>query len=483
VRHDSLPETNSPELEAIFAPVPERREDSESPERPPGLAPRGPLVRVALTVGAAAAVVIGLRLLRLVASSGFQTAAVAALALIAFDRLGRRPRWAPVFHGVLAACAGLAFKWLAPVFLGNWRHPHTWDFLAFYVDGSVGARGLDFYDPRSYQQIFPRLSIPFTPEAGFIEEIVNAAFKYPPMTMLLFAPLGHFEFRTAHVLWLSFVIASTVAAAIAVSMLLPRRAPTLARLLVATTLVCALPAFGRNSFYEQTGALLLALSAAVVASNGRRRAGVWAALAMCVKPVMAVAGIHLICRRHGRAALVAAGLLVAAAFAALLAFGPGTTLDYLRSGWMSRVPEWQYTGWTNQSLLGTMLRLDPGLPAAALDYPPFLVAAGWIAVLSIVIAWRLRSADADLSMGLLLCAGLLLYPGTLDSYSTLLLVPLIGLYVRRDAIPYGRYVLPAGIAIVYLLLSRITFAANALVWLVLLVVCFNASRRRREERA
>lgn len=470
--HPSRPEANPPELEELFTPAPG---SSTAPASAPA---RGTVVSLVVrAVMAAAVVALGFKLLGLALPSGVQTAAVAALALLALDRLARDSRSGAAV-GALAACAVLAVKWLAPVFLGNWRDPHTWDFLAFYVDGSVAARGLDFYDPRSYQQVFAGLAIPFTPEAGFVEEIVDAAFKYPPMTMLLFAPLGHLPFATSHAVWLVFVVATTVAAVIAVALLIGHGS-LLGRLFGAAALVCAMPAIGKNSFYEQTGALLLALAALVAASNGARRAGLWAGLAACVKPIMAVAIVHLVARRHRTATIVALATLAVALVAAVLAFGAGTSLDYVRSGWMSRVPEWQYTGWTNQSLLGTMLRLDPALPKAALSYPPFLLAAGWIAVFSIVLAARVRAEDSDLAFGLLLCAGLLLYPGTLDSYSTLLLVPLVALHRRRGRFRYGGVAVPIGAAVVYLLLSRVPFAANLLMWLVLATLTFLASRRAR----
>ena len=425
--------------------------------------------RAAVLLFAAAGVVVAAKLTGVTGGFAFQTALVAALAFAAADHVtrGELPRAAA--YGVLIACAGLAAKWLVPFFLDNWRTPHTWDFLAFYVDGAVGASGLNFYDPRSYQLIFPQLQTPVTPDVGFVEEVVDVGFKYPPVTMLLLAPLGYLDFHSAHAVWLGFVALTTVAAGLAVSALLPREAPLSARLLCSAAAVLALPATASNAFFEQTNCLLLALAAGACAAGAAGRAGVWSALAMCVKPVMAVAGIHLVCRRYWRATVIAGACLLVAGLVTLATFGPATTFDYLRANPISNVPPWQYTGWINQSLLATLLRLfDPEGQArgAELMYPPFLIVAGLIGAVSVYAAARLPQRDADLSLGVLLCAGLLLYPGTLVPYSTLLLVPLASFSARRASVWRGDVMLPIGIGLTYLLLAYVAFAANALVWAV-----------------
>jgi hypothetical protein len=201
---------------------------------------------------------------------------------------------------------------------------------------------------------------------------------------------------------------------------------------------------------------------------------------MCVKPVMAVMGVHLLCRRYWRAVLVAAVCLLAAGLVTLATFGPATTFDYLRANPISNVPPWQYTGWINQSLLATLLRLfDPENQArgAELMYPPFLIGAGLVAAISVYAAARLSPRDADLSLGILLCAGLLLYPGTLVPYSMLLLVPMASFHARRTMLPWGRVAWPIATALIYLVLAYVAFAANALVWALATLWALHLGRR------
>jgi hypothetical protein len=438
------------------------------------------LIRAAVLLLAGAAVVVAAKLLGMTGGFAFQTALVAGLAVAALELTGRRDLWRAAAYGILIACAALALKWMVPFFLDNWRTPHTWDFLAFYVDGSIGASGRNFYDPRSYQEIFPQLQTPVVPDVGFVEEVVDVGFKYPPVTMLLLAPLGHLDFHSAHLLWLTFVALTTIAATLAFSLLLPRETHLAARLLCAVAVVFALPATLSNAFFEQTNALLLALAAAACIAGPAGRAGAWSALAMCVKPVMAVMGLHLLCRRYWRAVVIAAACLLVAGLVTLAVFGPATTFDYLRANPIAHVPAWLYTDWINQSLLATLLRLfDPEGHArgAELLYPPFLIGAAVVGATSVYAAVRVTPKDADLSLGILLCAGLLLYPGTLMPYSTLLLVPVASFYVRRATVWRGHALLPIGIGLTYLLLAHVAFAANALVWGVAIVWALQLSRR------
>src|SRR6185437_4805930 len=96
----------------------------------------------------------------------------------------------------------------------NVADPPRWDVQAFWLFGKVAVVGDDFYRPESFHAVADSLRAagePVSTAGDFNRELLDVGFPYPPMTMLLFAPLGLLGLHAAALLWYLVIIASTVA--------------------------------------------------------------------------------------------------------------------------------------------------------------------------------------------------------------------------------------------------------------------------------
>ncbi len=390
----------------------------------------------------------------------------AAATVVAYRIALDRDRKRFVAIGVLLGCALVGVDMLGQIVLVNYHAPATWDFFAFYMDGSVGARGLNFYQPDSYRQVFPELVVPITIRSDFVPEIVEVGFMYPPITMFLLFWMGFLPLGQAHVLWLASVCTAFGFAtwALARHLLVDGSLPI--RLLAATALITMLPASINTLQLEQTCALLLAVSVLCLAANTDKRAGLLAALAFTIKPILVLAAGYHFLRARWVALGYFLGALVALIAAAMIVFGPVTVLDYVRANPVPNAPPWMFTEWHNQSLLATLVRLNPSVVPShqAIWYPQFLLIGAVVAAISTWLAWRLAQSGDKLAFGLLIGAALMLYPGTQKPYGMLMLIPLVQLGMRTWHTLPGAACFAAFTAFVYFVDDRMLFAANAAVW-------------------
>ena len=95
----------------------------------------------------------------------------------------------------LFAIAIFSVIWASSYLYRNFQEPHEWDFLCWYLDGSVAANGLNFYQPTSYQTTINSLVLPYAPSKAFISNIVDVGFKYPPPSMFYLITLGYLSYN------------------------------------------------------------------------------------------------------------------------------------------------------------------------------------------------------------------------------------------------------------------------------------------------
>src|SRR5689334_5229930 len=112
-------------------------------------------------------------------------------------RCRRAATW--IARGLVAGYA-VAF---AATMAANVTFPPLWDFTISWLNGTVAAHGLNFYEPASYERLADAL--PAT--ADLSRFVVSVGFHFPPPTIFLFLPLGFFDVHTAYVLWYGAMLA------------------------------------------------------------------------------------------------------------------------------------------------------------------------------------------------------------------------------------------------------------------------------------
>ncbi len=390
--------------------------------------------------------------------------------------LERYRRFSSRRRGAYLAFLGLASAafWvgIAGEIRDNLRRVPEWDFLGFWLHARTAVAGGNFYDPSAFHAQVGMLDL----SRAFRAEIADTGFWYPPPSMFLFWPLGWFELHAALALWYALHLA-----ALAACVPLLRRiffpGGGSVELAACATLVALAPGTLLTVQFAQTNFVALL---ALLLFWGRRETaggGAWAAVALFVKPFLAVLALGPLLERRRRAL---AGFLIAVALltlASIVAFGPRTCADYVLRGPLGVKPDWIYFERTNQSLLGWLLRLaQPDCSGAAcVRYPPFVAAAALLGGVTLLQGIRLaRAGRGEWALCLLLVAALLAYPVSQVFYS-LLLVPVMLLFWRcRDRLPGGAPAVALGAGLVLALCAYdggdATVAAFGTTWAALALV-------------
>lgn len=392
---------------------------------------------------------------------------VAGLAIVClwagFRAYASLPTWRRAFVWLLAgtmafagtaACLGAAAT--------NLKNPRDWDFLCFWTFARVLHDGQSPYN----KPLLEQAAAPHQPSESFQQ--LNYCL-YPPTSVVLFYPLGFFELRWAMAGW---YLLQFGAFAGAIGLLYEQLDPARSRLGLLATIAAATTLFGTiyTFYYAQTTPLILL--AMLLAQRAPRWGGWWLGCASVVKPIGAIFWLDYLVRREWRqlAGLLAAPLLAGVIFF-LLQGTQGTQT------WLGRNPLPDALGRSifveemNQSLLAVTHRVAGAEPAAQpLLFPPFVLFASLLTLISLVVLVRLTLSQGGGSTAYLLSLGLLIYPGTLLHYGIFLLFPLA--LVTRHA----QRLLGGGSAALLLWgflfgLSwmRAAFAANLLLWLFLTV--------------
>src|SRR6185312_11649737 len=366
----------------------------------------------------------------------------------------------------------------------NVADPPRWDVQAFWLFGKVAVVGDDFYRPESFHAVADSLRAagePVSTAGDFNRELLDVGFPYPPMTMLLFAPLGLLGLHAAALLWYLVIIAST-AAVIGVLWHRLFEPHGIWELAFTTAMVLTLRATYSTYAFGQTGFLLLLFLLLFWWDRTRMSGGAYLALAIVVKPVAAFFLGWTVLDRRWRSVMATVLVLAALAAVTALAFGSEVFTSFITSNAVSRMPHSYYSSNINQSLLATWVRathydFSQGSPMAQ---PAFLVMAFAIAGLTFsMVMWLGRSRSAlGLAMGV--PAALLLYPQTLEHYSVLLLLPLLFIWTRQEELGISQAMTMVFVTLEYALVryhgGRLDFFAILLCWVTLLVIAIRVVR-------
>lgn len=379
------------------------------------------------------------------------------------------------FLGLCIGTVVVAAYWLR--WSIRFSNPDEWDYLCFYLNGQVAARGLNFYDQGVFVDVFRELLIPYAPSRGFMNGYLHTTFPYPPPTMFLFLPLGYFDYTSANILWMGIVLGAFVLCILAAYKAF-FSGYGLNSLMLLCVILLVLPMTSRVFRYEQTTFFMFLASLLFWQERDGPRAGLWAVLAVLVKPVMGVLLLYLLVRRQWRGVLVAAGAGLCIAALTLSVFGAPVFMSYLFDNPALRLSEKLYTQSINQSLIATIIRVfgHDFQAASPLANPIFLVTGGLLSLGSFAALLLLRETHRHWGIAILIPYALIIYPQTLHHYSVLLVLPLLVLYQEYRGARPRLIGMSALIATVLVVMEYSAFSANLLVWGAVLASCLSERR-------
>jgi Glycosyltransferase family 87 len=380
-------------------------------------------------------------------------------------------------YGVLFLVA--AYLFLSSV-IYNYRHPHIWDFSAFYLYGKVAAGGYNYYVPENFHLVFNSLHLPFSDTGAFVEEVVNVGFPYPPPTMLYFAPLGFLSYSTALTLWTVFILLFLGGSICLTYSLFFKEYKLNGLILVATLFFLFLPV-RETIVFSQTNFLLLFYLLLIKKYANTKYAGIVLALAIFTKPYMIVFIMFFILRKNWKAILYFA--VSCAAFVGITAalFGTAPFMSYIFNNAANRLPAWVFAESINQSLHAVLLRAH----LISVEKPLVFacIAGGLLLGTLIYLLFLVKRKLYDFILPVLLLIGLILYPGTLSYYGVLLLFIMFQFFDEKKQLGFSPYISIALAGVVYCLICYSVFASFCFLLGVLMVksVMPPAREQRRDK--
>jgi glycosyl transferase family 87 len=357
------------------------------------------------------------------------------------------------------------------------RQPPAWDVQSYWLWGRAAALGLNPYLPASMRAI--ALPGPLPPD--FAPEVFDVGFVYPPLSLLLFAPMGTLPLRSATVVWVGVQLVCLVLCVVLLwRMFLPDRGLRGLELVAALTLL--LPATGVTFALGQTNFLALLLVLATWRVRDQPVSALYILAASVVKPLYNILWLYPLLRGRWRTLLL--GAIGTAALSAVVIgiFGFDTFATYFRDNPVKRLPFHVLIEPANTSIHALMLRhqsgaLVHGIPTSGLEFDVAAAVVLLITVWASVRASRTAEGEgrgSELAMAVLLPAGLLLYPGTLAHYTVVLLAPLVWLWSRHGAMTIRGAWIAVLIALVYAIThydaGHDAIVATAAVWITLVAL-------------
>lgn len=354
----------------------------------------------------------------------------------------------------------------------NFLHPGEWDFLCFFMDGHVAANGLNFYHPQNYTEVYKHIILPFTPDSEFITEKINVGFQYFPANIFNFLFLGYFDFKTAHIVW---IILNTICFLICILLVwqIFLKREKIFGIIIAIGLFFLLPGTRTAIYFEQSTFIFMLPLLLAWKYREKLFSGVWLTIGFCLKPILGILFIYPILRKKWKVLFYFIVFLIIISLITIAVFGTDTFFSFFSENPnVKNLPNFVYYEGVNQSLLATILRLtsfdlDSGSP---LLNPIFLFAAGIISISTFYLVFKLDKLDSDLALAIIVIASLLLYPGSINSYSPLI-IPLIGLlisYASLEKIDYRLTFLI--ISFIYSIMFFNPFISHLTFWIILMII-------------
>jgi hypothetical protein len=395
-------------------------------------------------------------------------------------RIGRAGR--AIWWGLASYTIGAAVVRLAKLVSLRLSVPTEWDFLTFWLGARVAAQHLNFYDPAIYQA----QALPLHPSHGFVLEILQVGYAYPPTSMLLMLPLGWFSYSIAYAWWYA---ASFAALGVALTVLWRSvvRGGSMGWALTAALVLAFRPSLETVSLGQTNFFVLLALSLVFVLRS-RGASGAWLALGVVAKPVFVLAAPWFLLRRHWRGVAVTAVSFVLLGAATIALFGARTAGAYFRDHVVARFPHYVYAQPVNDSVLAALLRELHVHTMSALStvIPAYLLISLVLAAITAWAAWRGGEDGAPWSLGAAWAFALLAYPSSLSHYSVALLPVLLALAADPERGVTARLGIPL-VALVYALhqwnAPEAVVIARLLAWGALVALALGAARVPRTSEA
>jgi hypothetical protein len=377
--------------------------------------------------------------------------------------------WKSAFWGYLIFLSGFSLFMAFKVIKSDILHPQEWDFLCFYLYGKVALNGMNFYLPANYLNVLNSLSLPFSPSPDFINGAL--VFQYFPPNIFYFIPLGLFNYNFANHLWLTINILFLFIDIYLIYKFF-FKSKGLLYLLSVLSLSLLLPCTHYALFYEHNTFIFLLFVLLIWKSRDFPRSGIWLSFAMFAKPILVILFIYPIFRRKWKTIIIAAITALIISLVTLIIFGPTVFISFFTSNPNLNVPNSDYTEWTNQSLLSTILRITHYnfSYVTPLIHPLFLISSLILCGISFWITFKIEEDKSSWAFAIILLLALMIYPGSINSYGPMIMPVVIFLLSDGEKLYYNKWLYPVAIASIYMIMFVNPFLSYLTFWVMLIFI-------------
>ncbi|MFN8392902.1 MAG: glycosyltransferase family 87 protein [Bdellovibrionota bacterium] len=341
--------------------------------------------------------------------------------------VGDRPWWDATFLGreeqLFGAVTVVSIVLLLINVAAQLPEPTQWDFGGYYAYGLAGRAHANFYEPLT------NLPLPFSdaPSSDFVEEVLNVGFPYPPPTMFLLWPFASLPYTAAFLVWSACNLLALFLAAHLTNQAVRRDVPHLMPFNPILALFCLWPPVAVSTYLGQSNAFVLLALAAAYRFRLLPISGAALALGVFVKPWVALLFLWPLSRRRWKVLVAGTLTFVLSFFLAVIAFGAEVIRTYFSFGFTKRLPKGVLLDSVNESLLSTAKRVFDVyiFPGQNVGLYVFFVLATLIAASTLFVLLGKKCPSDAASLSLLVATALLLYPHSLEHYSSALIFPTV----------------------------------------------------------
>jgi hypothetical protein len=325
-------------------------------------------------------------------------------------------RYKKIFKFLFLILLGVAVYKVLFQFIEEINQPNIWDFGSFYLFGKVASLGMNYYNPDNFHIVYNQIahSLPEISDA-FVSSLLNVGFLYPPPTILYFAPLGLLTFKSAVIVWSVILLIMAILCFYSVWHIFLKNFGQNG-LILAGILFFSFPSTIGTIQYLQTNFFLLFYLLMMYRFQEKKYSGIFLAIAVFTKPYMIIFSLYFLLRKKWGSILYAIYTGIILSGVTFLIFGKDVFINYFLNGPTNRIPEWVYSEEINQSLSAVLIR--HGLLGHFSNYTFVVLIV--LAIALMFLFYLLKKRLYDFMWSFLLIVALLVYPGTLSYYGTLL---------------------------------------------------------------
>ncbi len=372
--------------------------------------------------------------------------------------------------GILLFLLISLFNDLAQTYL----HIPQWDFVSFFLFGKVGIAHSNFYDPDTFMKFYNTLNLQTRVNGGFIPEIVNVGFWYPPPSMLLFLPLGMFDIQTGYFIWQTIIILFLIIDIFLLVKYYPIEINKIYNkniiLYLSTILVLLFPSILSPMLYSQTISVFLFFLILLMLNLDNWKAGIFLTVLILIKPLAAIFVFYFLFFKKWKILgfFLLSGCLVI--IVSIFLFGFDSFIVFFKSPPTNRIPPKLLYQLIIESLNAVVLRLQHKI-SGYVNFKSARIVTSFLSILIIFITLysskMLAKKSGLFSFIIFIPMSLLIYPNTQSFYILLLLPVTVYLLIKK---PFKNNILNlALIFFLYAIGHYSLFIMDLILWIILVV--------------